>query len=259
MLKIWDTDPEAAPKPRVQLADVVGRFRSGYMVGRRPMSLSEWRVTTGDPELADKLATLLDAKEGYDEWETSKEDNLQVFGSTNKVHVIVDSPKALRTGMALWSATGKPIRQCDGVSQHGEGKEGKDCECPSRLADRKQASKDGIGCKPEITLYFVLRDLPGVGRFRFSSGSWQLVQDVPGIEEALAAAAKTGRPVHAVLELEEVRFVPKGKSQEVVFTKPNIKIGKVLTDEEMATHGFTLQAVEADEDDRGDTAVEPPF
>ena len=39
--------------------DVVGRFRSGHQINKRPAALSEWRVTTGDPEVAEKIHDIL--------------------------------------------------------------------------------------------------------------------------------------------------------------------------------------------------------
>lgn len=233
-LRIWDTDPDSTPVKRRKLADVVGRFRSGYVAGNRPVALSEWRVTTGDPELADQLVDLLAAEQPAEEWETKSEDNLQIFGTVSEVDIVIDSPKALRTRMVLWGRAGA-IRVCDGVTQSGEGAEGRDCECPAKLADRKDAAKSGRGCQPEITLYFLLSELPDAGRFRFTSGSWQLVQDVPSIEEALEAA---GGPVHAKLRLEVVTWTPKGQTSSRSFTKPVIEVGKPLTDDEKEALGL---------------------
>jgi hypothetical protein len=231
-LRIWETDPEAAPKKRTKLADVVGRFRSGYQAGNRPVALSEWRVTTGDPELASELQELLGGPDP-EEWETKSEDNLQVFTTTSKLHIVIDSPKALRQRMVLWGRAGA-IRVCDGVEQSGEGAEGKACECPKGLQDRKDAAKKGSGCQPEITLYFHLVDLPDAGRFRFTSGSWQLVRDLGDVEDALNAA---GGPVFATLELEVVEWTKDGQKRS--FTKPNINIGKALTADECETFGVS--------------------
>ncbi|WP_286689674.1 MULTISPECIES: hypothetical protein [unclassified Aeromicrobium] len=36
--------------------DIVGRFRSGYQANDRPVALQNWRITSGDPEVADKVA-----------------------------------------------------------------------------------------------------------------------------------------------------------------------------------------------------------
>ncbi|WP_030855290.1 hypothetical protein [Streptomyces sp. NRRL S-475] len=69
-LRIFETDPDA--KPKVRENDTVGRFRTGRQVGNRPESLSTFRITTGDPEVADKVAELFGGTPA--EWETSGED-----------------------------------------------------------------------------------------------------------------------------------------------------------------------------------------
>ncbi|MFF3140413.1 hypothetical protein ACFVRU_01440 [Streptomyces sp. NPDC057927] len=78
---IWDADPDAAPKERSNYSDdIVGRFRSGRLIKlgtkETPEALNEWRVTTGDPTVADKIAELMGGEP--EEWETDKEDNLQI-------------------------------------------------------------------------------------------------------------------------------------------------------------------------------------
>lgn len=216
-LRIWETDPEAAPKPRKRFADdLVGRFRSGYTINRRPASLSEWRVTTGDPEVAEAVRRLLGG-EPPQQWDAPGEDTLEVFTEAPEVKVIIDGPSALRQQMALRGLAGV-IRTCDGVEQTGENA-GKPCECPASYQERKDAASKGTGCKPEITLFFKLYDEPDLGRFKFTSGSWTLVRD---LDDAEAKLTEIDGPAIATLRLEEVEYERDGKRRK--FIRPVIDV-----------------------------------
>lgn len=217
-LRIFETDPEAAPKARQRFADdLVGRFRSGYSINGRPASLTEWRVTSGDPDVAKAIRDLYDGEEPQT-WETQGEDNLEVFTKAPKVKVIIDGTEAIRQEMVLWGRAGA-IRRCDGVEQTMDEDKGQPCVCPASFADRKEAAKSGRGCQPNITVFFRLADNPDLGRFKFTSGSWSLVKDIIGTEAALAAV--DGEAL-AWLRLEVVEYESNGRQRK--FTKPVIEI-----------------------------------
>lgn len=218
-IRIFDTDPDAAPRARFA-DDLVGRLRSGYQANGRPAALSEWRVTSGDPEVLDAVVAIMGAtREGVQEWDAKGEDNMEVYTTSKSVDIILDGPDAIRSEMVLWGRSGA-IRKCDGVEQKGtepgDKAAGSPCECPQAYADRKEAAKSGRGCQPSITAYFRLAADPELGRFKFTSGSWSLVRDIGAVEEALA---KVGGPARATLALEVVEM-KNGKS----FTKPVFKI-----------------------------------
>lgn len=218
-LRIWETDPEAAPKPRQRFADdLVGRFRSGYQINKRPATLEKWRVTTDDPDVADRIHELFGGQEPQ-EWDATGDDNVEVFTESKRVKVIVDSPKALRQEMVLWGRSGA-IRRCDGVEQHGEDAQGKGCECPATYQDRKDAAKKGTGCQPSTTLFFKLADDPDLGRFKFTSGSWSLVRDIGDAEDKLK---EIDGPALAWLGLEVVEFETR-EGLKRKFTKPTVEV-----------------------------------
>ncbi|MFE0020509.1 hypothetical protein [Amycolatopsis sp. NPDC059021] len=221
-LRIFETDPDAKPKARNTFADdIVGRFRSGVLIGRRPQALSEWRVTTDDPDVADRVAQLYGGTP--EEWDTDKSDNLQVLTDAASVPVVIEGASALRTRMALYGQAG-PIHICDGayfIEGHPEDEEvGEACGCPRELSKRKEMSKSGRGPKPDISLRFRLRDDPDLGLFLFSSGSWSLVNDLAEIERALAAA---DGPMRADLKLTFVEYDTKA-GRHVEYHRPEISI-----------------------------------
>lgn len=213
-IRIFDVDPGARSKKFTD--DIVGRFRSGAQVNNRPLSLDEWRVTTGDPEVADIVADLLGAKTGVQTWTTEGEDNLEVYTTAESVDVILDGESAVTARMALWGKKGL-IHACDGeVTTDGE-------PCPmagKTVAERKEAAKAGYGCEPNINVYFRLLANPDLGKFRFSSGSWKFAEDVDGI---VAALAKADGPVRATLKLDLVEYDTKG-GRHVRYRKPLVTI-----------------------------------
>ena len=58
---------ETAPK-HFGADDIVGNLRSGMQIDNKPVALQEWRVTTGDPDVANAIADLYGGK--VEEWET---------------------------------------------------------------------------------------------------------------------------------------------------------------------------------------------
>lgn len=227
-LKIFGTDPENQPKPRTRFADdVVGRFRSGHQINNRPAALADWRVTTGDPEVADAVYDILGG-DAPQEWDAKGEDNLEVFTASKKVEIILEGEKALRQAMILWGRNGKMISKSDGEFME-DGSPDPDAELT--FAERKKKGQDGIGPVPQIEIYFRLAAQEDLGIFKFQTGSWSLAQDlaandVEGDLRDYVADSETGK-VRATLELEEVSFVAKNgprAGQTVNYTKPVLKI-----------------------------------
>lgn len=228
-LKIFGTDPENQPKPRQSYADdVVGRFRSGHTLNGRPAALTEWRVTTGDPDVANVIHDLLGG-DAPQEWDAKGEDNLEVFSATKALNIILDGPKALRERMILWGRNGKPISVSDGeflLDDRGNPTDEPDPDAELTFAERKNKAKDGIGAEPSIEVFFRLADERDLGIFKFVTGSWSMAQDLARDDTAAELAAIDG-PALATLELEEVSFVAKNgprAGQTVNYTKPVLKI-----------------------------------
>ncbi|MBM7770887.1 hypothetical protein JOD54_001091 [Actinokineospora baliensis] len=218
MLRIYETDPDAKPRPRDKtMDDVVGRFRAGMIVGKLPQALSEWRVTTDDPAIAAEIAQLYGGEPRV--WETDKSDDLEVMTAAKSVRVIIDKPTDLTARMVLYGITG-PIHVCDGV-YHVDGhpeldQVGQPCGCQRALTKRKEKARAGVGPKPDIRLRFRLADAPHLGVFLFSTGSWSLVEDLDVITRALLAADCA---VTADLGLRLVEYTTKS-GRDVSYHRP---------------------------------------
>ncbi|WVX87882.1 recombination directionality factor [Arthrobacter phage Berrie] len=231
-LKIFGDNPETASAPRKRFSDdVVGRFRSGHQINNRPAALTEWRVTTGDPEVADAVHEILGGDAPQD-WEAKGEDNIEVFTASKEVEIILEGEKALRQKMVLWSRAGKLIQSGDGQTiDYPEDKVGPDPDAALSFQERKAKARDGFGAEPQIEVYFRLAEDPELGIFKFQTGSWSMASDLAynDVEGELAdyvADSETGK-VKASLKLEEVSFVAKNgprAGQTVTYTKPVLKI-----------------------------------
>lgn len=195
--------------------DLVGRFRSGVQINNRPQALNEWRITTGDPDVAAAVADLFGGTP--QEWETTTEERLEVLTEAAEVSVVLEGPHSVSSKMVLWGRKG-PVRKCDGVQQD----DGQACACPSALADRKDAAKAGTGCEPSISVFFRLADAPDLGKFRFHTASWTAARDLAGVEDKITAA-NDGGPVLATLGLELVEWTTKEGTNRA-FTKPTLSI-----------------------------------
>jgi hypothetical protein len=225
-VRIFETDPDSKPKERREFADDLAfRFRSGMTDEKGvPMSLPEWRVTTGDPTVADAVAQLYGGK--VEEWETSKEDALQVLTNAKSVQIIINGVSAVESRLILWGRKG-PIHECDGVYfLSPEEDKGTRCGCPSLLADRKSAARAERGPAPHTTIKFRVAEDYDLGIGSFSSTSWDLLTTLHMVENDLEAI---GGEALCELSLELVEYTTK-QGRDVSYRKPVVKVLKAWSD-----------------------------
>ncbi|MER5863789.1 hypothetical protein [Kitasatospora sp. NPDC002040] len=222
-MRIFETDPAAKPKATFS-DDTVGRFHSGKQVDNLPVALSEWRASTGDPEVAAAIAQLLGGTPV--ETDTDKENFIVVDTATNKVKVIIDGASAISSDLKLWNGSAL-IHHCDGIEfLSPEEDKGKPCRCPELMEDRKAAHKAKRGPGPSISVLFRLADDPDLGLFRFQTGSWTLAQVLHEVENALD---KIGGEALCSLEIELVEYTTK-RGKDVSYVKPVIRVLKSWND-----------------------------
>ena len=203
--------------------DVVGRFRSGFLTtGGRPMSLDSFRVTTGDPDIAQAVSEIMGSDEtGVSSWETSTEEKLQVFTTTNELEIIVE-PSSIKASLVLWSRGGKKIVETDGTYLIVDGDVTEDEWDGAHLpmAKVKQNAKDGVGPSPSLQVYFRLAEAPGLGKFKYFSGAWTAIET---FNQAKARIEELGQAVRAILSLENVEFTAKDGT-DVSYYRPSLKV-----------------------------------
>lgn len=224
-VRIFETDPDSKPRPKRQFSnDYAFRFRSGMQVDGKPVSLSEWRVTSGDPEVAASVAQLLGGTPA--EWETSKEDHLEVLTNATAVQIVIDGPQAIRDRLILWGRNG-PIHECDGVYfLSPEEDAGKECGCPSLLAERKALARSQRGPAPHTSVTFRLAEDYDLGLGSFASTSWDLLTVLHEVRNELE---DIGGEVLCELSLELVKYTTKA-GRNVEYRKPVIKTLKAWSE-----------------------------
>ncbi|MFG2292026.1 hypothetical protein [Streptomyces sp. NPDC048603] len=232
LARIWDADPDAAPKERQAYADdIVGRFRSGRLVNKMPEALNEWRVTTGDPTVAERVAAMLGGEP--EEWETDKEDNLEVLTNAPSVPIVIE-PDGVDASFKMFVQGVGLTHHCDGFNYLSPDEDkGRPCGCPTLIAERKLHAQKQRGPKPSVDVTFRLEAEPDLGIFRFNSGSWKLVEALAPLFKALddygnsTDGDEPGRAVRATLTIENVSYTPqKGPraGQLISYNKPVIKV-----------------------------------
>jgi hypothetical protein len=213
-------------KPTHGSSGLVGRFRSGRQVQGLPQGLTKWRVTSDDQEVLKSVAGLLGGK--VVGWETTSDQVWELLTDAESLNIDIES---IDGKFVYWNNKSKrPIRVCDGVIQE----DGKPCQCPGTIPERKLKAKESDGCDPEVRTIFKLTDLPDLGKFQFSSGSWGLAATATDLsaelEDLTAAAllAQVGTP-KGTLTLKPIEFTTKA-GKPVAYTLPVIKLNALVTE-----------------------------
>jgi hypothetical protein len=186
--------------------DVVGRLHSGYLNGRNPVSLDQWRFTSDDPAVIDRLAELYGGSP--QEIEDGKGDPLhELFSEAESIDIIIEDADSVSSEFVLWGKDNKIAMRGDGLTiDNGQNPDpGADLDLPTR----KERAKQGLVPSPEVTVYFRLADYPDLGIFKFiKRDAWTFERDLvrDGFYDALDDA--TG-PIKASMTRVPVSFVAK--------------------------------------------------
>lgn len=219
-LRIFDTDPDAKPKPKPGSTYTRPdfHFRAGMQVNRKPVALAHWRVLTGDPSVASAISQLMGGNP--EEYDPTKEENLHVLTESSSVEVVINGSKAVEDKLILWGRSG-PIHECDGVSfLSPDDQKGQPCGCPSTMAERKELARQGRGPAPSINVTFRLAHDYELGVGKLTSSAWTLATVIHEVKDALDAI--DGEAL-CRLELEHVKFVSKS-GINVEYRKPVVHV-----------------------------------
>lgn len=156
--------------------EVVGRLHSGYLNGRNPVSLDQWRFTSDDPEVIDTLAALYGG--APQEIEDSHGDPLhELFSEAESIDVIIEDSDSVSSEFVLWGKDGKVAMRGDGLTIDNGANP--DPGASLDLATRKERAKQGLVPSPEVTIFFRLADNPDLGIFKFiKRDAWSFERDL---------------------------------------------------------------------------------
>lgn len=175
----------------------IGRLRTGEKAaaanGRsRPKKLDTWRLTSPSKDAikaaADKYGGSVAAWE--DQWE--------VITDSATLDVMLPPQAGVRSyslSYELWSGGGCQ-RRCNGADAmiaRGDQLVPMACQC----------DPDERECKPTLRVPFFLPDLPGLGVWRLDTGGFNAAAELPGMLDLLTQFTAAGKPVRAVLRLEQ--------------------------------------------------------
>ena len=220
-----------------------GRIRLGRKVptsnGKsRPDKLTTLRFTSQRGELVAAAA----AKYGgaVAPWQNGNHQEWEVVTEASEVPVVLPSEGALGAGPSyeLYSGGGL-LRRCDGEW----------AVCPQRVSDDEVAmekraciclAKGVLECKPTIQLSVILPELPFAGTWRVVSHSWNALEELPGMVEAVRQFTAR-RFVRAFLGLRQEERMEAGKKKE--FCVPYLRLDTSVN--EALEGGAALDAIPA--------------
>lgn len=198
--------------------DIVGRFRSGYQINDRPAALTEWRLTTGDPDVAKAVHALLGGQ-APQEWDTKSEETLEVFTDAPSLDIVLDGPGAIDARMLIWPRGQKRIVTCDNEVFETEGRP-YECETGG-FRNKREHEEQGHVCDPRISITFKVVGLEDLGYFKFETGAWSMTTV---IARQIGRLQEIDGPAQAFLELEQVEMADGKK-----FTKPVLSVQSGVT------------------------------
>lgn len=222
-LKIWDTDPEERERrdnrsTKTYDNEFAFQFRTGMQRDNNPVSLAKWRVTMGDPAVADAIAQLFGGSS--QEWDPAKDHNLQVLTDRESVEIVINGPEDVEDKLIKWGRGG-PEHECDGETFLSPDEDkGNPCGCPTSLKARKAAARKGRGPSPAITIRFRLADDMELGQGKFLGTAWSLAEVVHTLKNDLAAV---GEPALCSMTIERHEFVNED-DELIKYKKPVIKV-----------------------------------
>ena len=200
--------------------EVVGSFHVGRQCGGQPLASSSWRVVTKCHAVA---AAVVDRFVGAQVVEDALEgDDVEILTGRERIPILVRGMEAVLFRMVSQGA-GEAFHVCDGAEYlEPSSRRGRPCGCPRTLRERKAAAASGRGPRPEVQLRFRLAELPELGMFGLRTGSWDVVEELPGLERALCAAKG---PVECDLRYAFVEFTTRS-GIDVSYRRPIFELGE---------------------------------
>jgi hypothetical protein len=228
-LRIFDTDPDAKPAPRkatTSYEQPVYQFRSGMQVFNKekrrnePVSLSNWRVLTDDPVVAESIAELLGGT--VDEHNPTAKMHLHVLTDAPAVEIVINGSKAIEDKLIQWG-NGGPSHECDGEFSLLAEDRGEPCGCPRTMKERKDLAKQRPpkGPSPSINVAFRLAGLGyDLGPGKLIATAWSLAEVIHEVKDALD---QVDGEALCRLEIEHVQYTNKA-GIDVSYNKPVITV-----------------------------------
>lgn len=199
-----------------------GRIRLGIKGTKYPKSIDTLRFTSPDKRAIEQLA---DHHGGsVSPWRGSSviKDQWEVISEAKEIEVLVP-PDPISTSYELWAGPRRE-RTCDGEI----------CELPPQVDDEGSMHLETVDCicnakqrrecDPKTRLNVILPDLDFAGVWRLDTGSWNALNELPGMVQVLEALQRS-HMVSATLGVQ--RRQRPGKSFVVPTLRLNVSVSQL--------------------------------
>lgn len=175
---------------------------SGNMPGKR---LSTFRLTSNDQHALRVVAqkyggSVVPWASGSQSW--------QIVTRASELPIEI-GPIPATTAYEYWAQVGgkgskQCIRRCDGCTIHEGVERGGSCICPADPIERAAASKQKGSkvCSLVCRLFVRLPEVPDVGLWQVTTGSFYAAREVPAIMDGIEALAQMGAHIRARLAID---------------------------------------------------------
>lgn len=205
MSPIIDLQRRVAEVGRIRIGASTPKERNGKTI-KLPRRLKTFRITSQDRARLDAIAELYGGT--VEPW-PERDGHFLVDTTVDELPVVVMPGQAISQWWETWSG-GECRKRCDGET---ETLADAPCSCPADYTERQEAAAEGKACKPTTRLNVILRDVPGVGYWRFESHGFYAAVELAGAAELLEAATARGVLLPARLRFAERTVVRGGQTK----------------------------------------------
>lgn len=177
----------------------LGRLRTGYTDGRRPVKSKTWIFTSPSEQFVAAAAELWGGTP--ERWKPLGNGGEQYRVITNASAIdclLPEGDNVLTSAYEMWSRGGAQ-RRCDGVQDKLSGR---DCLCAAEFGEEfyNTAPKEQV-CKATTRLKVILPGMPDIGTYRVETHSYYATSEIGGTYDLLRNAQPTGvLPVRVSIE-----------------------------------------------------------
>lgn len=205
----------------------LGRLRTGYTDGRRPVRSDTWIVTSHAEHYVQAAAEAWGGS--VESWQPQGGGAPQwrVRTDTDSLDALLPSGDPLSQSMELWSGGGC-ARRCDGVT---EMQSDRPCLCRAQFGEDFHLQPKGTVCAATTRLNVFLPEMPDVGVFRMESHSFFAAQEIAGAVDLIKSAVGAETVVPIRLRIEQRMRKSNGQTKKypvIVVELRGITTGQVL-------------------------------
>lgn len=187
----------------------LGRLRSGWNDGKRPIKSDTWIVTSHAPHYLEAAAGLWGGK--VEKWQPlgGGPQQWRVVTQAKSIDAILPPGDPLSQANEMWSKGGC-ARRCDGITEQISDRP---CLCLAQHGETWFERKKGTVCAPTTRLNVMLPDLPDLGVWRMETHGYYAANEIAGQIDMLLSATGGKALVPVSLRIELRRRVANGETK----------------------------------------------